>query len=118
MCSLTNVCFLFDLLFVLVSIAPLPTSPPPDPPSLKRLPSFKNSNQAAASPASPPPPVKDIVDPGSSEIPCESALLSPVINESVAVGEAQEGPIKPKRSAPPPPSCGKLVESMCMEITY
>lgn len=93
-----------------MSIAPLPTTPPPDPPTLKRLPSFKNSNQAVTSPASPPPPVKDIVDPGSSEKPSESVPLSPVSNEGVAVGETQEGPIKPKRSAPPPPPSGKLVK--------
>ena len=105
---ITNI-LLFDLLFVLVSITPLPTTPPPDPPSLKRLPSFKNSNQTAVTPASPPPPVKDMADPGSSENQSESVPLSPMDNDSVAtVGEAQEGLIKPKRSAPPPPPSGKL----------
>lgn len=108
MLFITNIS-LFDLLFVLVSIMPLPSTPPPDPPSLKRLPSFKNANQAAVTPASPPPPVKDLADPGSSENHSESAPLSPVDNESfAAVGETQEGPIKPKRSAPPPPPSGKL----------
>ena len=108
----TNI-LLFDVLFVLVSITPLPTNPPPDPPFLKRLPSFKNSNQAAVTPASPPPPVKDMADPGSSENQSESVPLSPADNESVAtVGEAQEGPIKPKRSAPPPPPSGKLASNV------
>ena len=109
---ITNI-LLFDLLFVLVSIAPLPTTPPPDPSSLKRLPSFKNSNQAAVTPASPPPPVKGMAYPGNSENQSESAPLSPVDNDSVAaVGETHEGPIKPKRSAPPPPPSGKLSSNM------
>lgn len=109
---ITNI-LLFDLLFVLVSITPLPTTPPPDPPSLTRLPSLKNSNQAAVAPASPPPPAKGTADPGSTENQSESVPLSPVNNDNVAaVGETQEGPIKPKRSAPPPPPSGKLASNM------
>lgn len=109
---ITNIS-LFDLLFVLVSIAPLPTTLPPDPPSLKRLPSLKNSNQAAVSSASPLTPVKGMTHPGRSENQSESAPLSPVDNDSVAaVGETQEGPIKPKRSAPAPPPSGKLSSNM------
>lgn len=53
-----------------------------------------------------------MADPGSSDN--QSAPLSQVDNVSVstAVGEAQEGPIKPKRSAPPPPPSGKLASNM------
>ena len=59
------------------------------------------------------------MDPGSSDKQSESAPLSPVSNEGVvAVGETQEGPIKPKRSAPPPPPSGKLVKKMCTKNKY
>ena len=53
-----------------------------------------------------------MADPGSSEN--QSAPLSPVdsVSISTAAGEAQEGPIKPKRSAPPPPPSGKLFSNM------
>lgn len=105
--------FLFDFLFVLVSNPPLPHPPPVDPPSLERPPSFKNSNQSA-SPTSPPLPKKDIVDQGSLQEPCESPPLSPVKSEGDTVGEAQDGPIKPKRTAPPPPPTGKLVYTVCV----
>ena len=73
------------------------------------MPSLKTSNHAT-NPTSPPLPKKDIVDPVCSDQPCESAPLSPANSEQgVIAGEAQDGPIKPKRSAPPPPPGGKLV---------
>lgn len=109
-----NICW-FYFIFVLVSISPLPTNPPPDPPPLERRPSFTKPNQALTSSASSPPPVKDIGEHRSPENPPKSAPLSPVSpvspvsKQGVAVGGLQDGPVKPKRSAPPPPPCGKLV---------
>jgi len=94
--------------FVSVPITPSPETPSPDPPTLQRMPSLKTSNHAT-NPTSPPLPKKDIVDPVCSDQPCESAPLSPANSEGVVAGEAQDGPIKPKRSAPPPPPAGKLV---------
>lgn len=92
---------------ILVPISPLPVTPPPDPPAHQRQPSFKNSNHTASL-TSPPLPEKDIVDSVHLDEPCESSPSSPVACETGAVGEAHEGAIKPKRSAPPPPPTGKL----------
>lgn len=99
--------FLFNFLCFIVPITPLPSTPSPSPPSLQRLPSLKNSKKAT-NPTSPPVPKKGTLDPGSSDKPSESVPLSPVNSEGIGAGETQEGPIKPKRSAPPPPLSGKL----------
>lgn len=83
---------------ILAAISPLFDTSVPDLPSQPIQLSFKNSSQVT-SPTSPSLP-------GFSDEPSENVTLSP---DSSTVGEVQEGPIKPKRSAPPPPCSGKLV---------
>ena len=94
--------FAFDLLIwfelFLAAISPLPDTSVPDPRSHRRRLSFKNSNHVTSL-TSPLPH-------GSLDEPSEGVPLSP---DNSTVGEVFEGPVKPQRSAPPPPPSGKLV---------